>query len=397
MAMGPEVNPTTVVDGPLTSATTSQITEKELHRGDENLRSNGEGKEEDGENTGGLPPRSANEDVEFQIAPETITTIPKNENSEDIDSAENQNIENEKEGGEPGGVDPNIIYPTGPTLWLLSFGLCLATFVQALDNSILATAIPKITSDFNSLGDVGWYGSSYLLTTTALQPSFGRIYTYFNVKYTYLIAIGVFEIGSIICAAATNSVMLIIGRAIAGAGGSALFSGGLTIVGFTVPLQKRPMYIAALSSMFGISSVVGPLLGGVFTDRVSWRWCFWINIPFGVAAVAAVWFFFTPPPRTYTGMSIKQKILEIDLIGAFFLIAAIVCLLLALQWGGTTYPWTDSKVWGCFLGFGLLIAVFIAQQFRRGDRGTIPPRIMGKRTVLFASLYSCFLSMALYA
>ena len=260
---------------------------------------------------------------------------------------------------------------------------------------------------------MGWYGSSYLLTTTALQPSFGRIYTYFNVKYTYIFALCLFELGSIICAAAKNSVMLIVGRAVAGAGASALFSGGMTIVGFTVPLKKRPIFIAALSSMFGISSVVGPLLGGVFTDKLSWRWCFWvrfkllssqchvsyasqINLPFGAVSIAVVWLFFKAPQRKNTGLTTKQKILDIDLLGALFLICAIVCLLLALQWGGTTYPWKNSKVWGCLLGFALLISIFIAQQFRRGDRATIPPRIFRQRTVLFACLYSCFLSMALY-
>jgi len=122
-----------------------------------------------------------------------------------------------------------------------------------------------------------------------------------------------------------------------------------------------------------------------------------INLPFGGIALAAVFFFFNPPPRKEVKMSIKQKILEIDLLGALFLICAIVCLLLALQWGGSTYPWKDSKVWGCLIGFAILIAIFIAQQFRRGDRATIPPRIFGQRTVLFASLYSCFLSMGLYA
>jgi hypothetical protein len=122
--------------------------------------------------------------------------------------------------------EEEINYPGGLQLSLLTFGLCMATFTVALDNTIIATAIPKITTVFDSLGDVGWYGSSYLLTTTALQPSFGRIYTYFNVKYTYLFALCLFEMGSVLCAAAKNSVMLIVGRAVAGAGASALFSGG---------------------------------------------------------------------------------------------------------------------------------------------------------------------------
>jgi fucose permease len=163
-------------------------------------------------------------------------------------------------------------YLSGLKLWILSLGLCLTTFVIALDNTIIATAIPKITTVFNSLEDVGWYGSSYLLTTCSLQPSFGKIYTYFDVKYTYLFALVIFEVGSIICAAATSSPMFIIGRAIAGTGAAALFQGGMTIIGYSVPLRKRPIYIAALSSMFGIASVVGPILGGAFTDNVSWRW-----------------------------------------------------------------------------------------------------------------------------
>lgn len=163
-------------------------------------------------------------------------------------------------------------YPGGAKLAVLAFGLCMAIFVVALDNTIIATAIPKITTVFNSLNDVGWYGSSYLLTTTSLQPSFGKVYTYFNVKWTYLSALLIFELGSVICAAAKNSVMLIVGRAVAGAGAAALFSGGMTIVAYSVPLRKRAIYIALLSSMFGIASVIGPLLGGVLTDRASWRW-----------------------------------------------------------------------------------------------------------------------------
>lgn len=190
--------------------------------------------------------------------------------------------------------------------------------------------------------------------------------------------------------------MFIVGRAVAGAGAAALFSGGMTIVGYSVPLRRRAIYIAALSSMFGIASVVGPILGGALTDQVSWRWCFWINLPFGGVALAAVFFFFSNPPRRHAEMTVKEKLKQIDLLGAFFLICGIVCLLLALQWGGSVYPWSNSKVWGCLLGFGLIISIFIGIQFWAKDRATMPPRILGQRTVGACALFSSFLAMGIY-
>ncbi|KAF1364938.1 MFS transporter [Lizonia empirigonia] len=315
-------------------------------------------------------------------------TEPKKENgvSTEVTGAQTEDEEAEDESK----------YISGLKLWTLSFGLCLTTFVIALDNTIIATAIPKITSVFNSLEDVGWYGSSYLLTTTSLQPSFGKVYTYFDVKYTYLCALIIFEVGSVICAAATSSPMFIIGRAIAGAGAAALYSGGMTIIGFSVPLRKRAIYIAALSSMFGVASVVGPILGGAFTDKLSWRWCFWINLPFGGISLAVVFFFFTNPGRKYSHLPIRTRLANIDMAGAVFLICAIVSLLLALQWGGFTYAWSDSKVWGTLLGFGLLILVFVAIQFYQKDRATIPLRVFKQRTIWVSCVFSALLSMALY-
>lgn len=223
------------------------------------------------------------------------------------------------------------------------------------------------------------------------------MYTYFDVKWTYITALLIFELGSILCAAAKSSVMLIVGRAVAGAGAAALFSGGMTIIGFSVALRKRAIYIAAFSSMFGISSVVGPILGGALTDRVSWNWCFWINLPFGGVALLTVFFFFKNPERKQNNLTFKEKIAQIDILGAFFLICAIVCLLLALQWGGTVYPWSDSKVYGSLIGFGLIMTIFLALQVKLGDRATIPPRILLKqRTVLASSWFSCFQAMGLY-
>ena len=171
----------------------------------------------------------------------------------------------------------------------------------------------------------------------------------------------------------------------------------MNIIAYSVPLRKRAIYLAALSSMFGTASVVGPILGGALTDKASWRWCFWINLPFGGIALAAVFFFFSNPSRQHASMTTKDKLKQIDGLGALFLICAIVCLLLALQWGGTVHPWRSSQVWGCLLGFGLLILVFCGLQVWLKDRATMPPRILcGQRTVGACALFSAFLAMALY-
>ncbi|TLD37961.1 Autophagy-related protein 18 [Venturia nashicola] len=276
------------------------------------------------------------------------------------------------------------------------FGLCVVTFLIGLDQLIVATAIPKITSRFSSLEDVGWYGSAYLLCTTSLQPTFGKIYTYFDLKWTYVVALIIFELGSVLCAAATSSEMFIIGRAVAGTGAAGLYGGGMTMVGYAIPLEQRSIFLACMSSMFGIASIVGPILGGAFTDRLSWRWCFWINLPFGAIGLATVIIFFKTPKREYSHLSISRKIKNMDLPGGFFLITGVICLLFALQWGGSTYPWKNSKVWGCLLGFGLLIIVFIALQVYSGEHATIPLHIMKKRTVLASSLTLCCLTMGFY-
>jgi MFS family permease len=131
---------------------------------------------------------------------------------------------------------------------------------MALDNTILATAIPRITDQFKSLDDVGWYASSYLLTNCALQLTFGKLYTFYDIKLVFLVALFIFELGSLICGVAPNSIALIIGRSIAGIGGAGLFSGAIIIISKTVPLHLRSSYTGMVGSMFGIASVAGPLV-----------------------------------------------------------------------------------------------------------------------------------------
>jgi MFS family permease len=127
------------------------------------------------------------------------------------------------------------------------------------DNTIIATAIPRITDDFRAPNDVGWYGSSYLLTTCTTQLLYGKFYAFYSIKWVYLFALLIFEIGSLICGVAPNSTTLIVGRAIAGIGAAGIFSGAILIVANTVPLRKRPTYMGFMGGMYGLASVAGPL------------------------------------------------------------------------------------------------------------------------------------------
>ncbi|GBF61767.1 efflux pump [Trichophyton mentagrophytes] len=295
-----------------------------------------------------------------------------------------------------------VNHVTGLKLAVIVTGLCLSVLLVALDNTIIATAIPKITDQFHALEDIGWYGSSYLLTICAFQLIFGKIYTFFPVKWVFLIAITIFEIGSAICGAAPNSTALIIGRAVAGIGSAGIFSGALIIIAYSIPLEKRPAYTGAIGGMYGIASVAGPLMGGAFTDHISWRWCFYINLPIGAVTILSILVFLKHPKQKLdNNQSWKARLMKLDPIGTAFFMPSIICLLLALQWGGTKYPWNNGRIIALFVVFALLISGFIYFQIRGGDSATVPPRILKKRSIASGAFFlftigSAFFIMVYY-
>ncbi|KAK7049725.1 hypothetical protein VNI00_005756 [Paramarasmius palmivorus] len=278
-------------------------------------------------------------------------------------------------------------YPQGLKLALIVVALCLSVFLMAL---------PKITDHFQSLDDVGWYGSAYLLTTAAFQLLFGKFYTFFSIKWTYLVAIGIFEIGSLVCGVAPTSDALIIGRAVAGIGSAGVFSGALIIIAHSVPLSRRPLFSGVIGAMYGVASVAGPLLGGVFTDKVTWRWCFYINLPIGGITMAVIALFFKSPKRSKAITDWRDGLRKFDSWGTLVFLPAIICLLLALQWGGTKYPWHSGRVIALFVVSGVLILIFIGIQIWKQDDATVPPRILLQRSIAASALFAFSLGASFF-
>ncbi|KAI2606692.1 MFS general substrate transporter [Hypoxylon sp. NC1633] len=271
--------------------------------------------------------------------------------------------------------------------WSIILSLFISMFLVALDRTIVGTAVPQITHEFNSLGDIGWYGSAYQLTTAASQLVFGRVYKFYEVKKTFLATVAVFEIGSAICGAAPNSIAFILGRAIAGFGSAGIFTGCMIIMLPMVPLRKRPVFQGIFGTVFGISSVLGPLLGGAFTDHVTWRWCFYINLPIGAAAALCLLLVHIPNPYEPVPASLWEHFTRLDPLGTFFFVPSIVCLLLALQWGGSTYAWDSWRIILLFVLFGVLLLAFAAVQVWMPDTATVPVRVITHRSIAAAAIF----------
>ncbi|KAI1412624.1 major facilitator superfamily domain-containing protein [Hypoxylon sp. FL1857] len=285
-------------------------------------------------------------------------------------------------------------YPTGFAFGVTLFALFISLFCVALDSTIIATAIPRITDQFHALQDVGWYGSSYLLTKCAFQLPFGKTFRFFSLKWTFLAALLIFEVGSVLCAAATSSAMLIVGRTIAGIGCAGISSGGLIIIANITPMEKRATYQSLYGGIFGIASVVGPLVGGAFTDKVTWRWCFYINLPLGAVSAAFIIFFLRLPskPNPLKEMGIAKLLWNLDPIGFVLFVPSIICLLFTLQWGGTTYAWNSGQIIALFVVFGVTIIAFAVSQAWLGEDGTVPPRIAKQRTIFASSIFTFLLA-----
>ncbi|PYH98429.1 MFS general substrate transporter [Aspergillus ellipticus CBS 707.79] len=297
--------------------------------------------------------------------------------------------------------DPQWI--KGITLVMVITGIALVVFLMLLDMSIVSTAIPKITSEFHALDDIAWYGSAYTISSACLQPLTGKFYALFSSKWTFLTFFAVFELGSLLCGIAISSKMLIIGRAVAGLGSSGLMNGGLIILAGAVPMQKRPFMLGIIMGVGQLGLVSGPVVGGALTTYATWRWCFYLNLPIGAAVGVLLLFTRIPSPKPSSNTTPPLQTLHqtLDLLGFALFAGASIQLLLALQYGGTTYPWSSATVIGLFIGSAATYTLFITWEHRMKNDAMIPGylvknRIISSSCVLSAGTFGMTMLLSYY-
>lgn len=244
----------------------------------------------------------------------------------------------------------------GVRLYLVFVSIVATLFIAALDQTIISTLLTDIGNKFDAFSRVGWLTTGYMLPMTCLAPSYGKIAVAFGRKYTLAAAIVVFEIGSLVAGLANSMDMLIGGRVIQGIGGGAIQAVLVVVLLELVPIDKRALAMALIGMTFAVASVCGPFVGGAFTTHVTWRWCFFINLPVGGVALVLLWVLFHPPP---VQGNVLANLARIDWVGTVLVTVGLVLVLLALTWGGNQYTWGLAPVVVCFVVGGLLMVAWV--------------------------------------
>ncbi|KAL0075747.1 major facilitator superfamily domain-containing protein [Phycomyces blakesleeanus] len=293
-----------------------------------------------------------------------------------VDSSEIDDISAHAAGST--GQPPIVL--SGTRFVIVFVSLLLGLFMATLDQTILTTALPLISSEFNASDQLGWVGSAYLLTSSGFQPIYGIFADIIGHKTVYLISLSIFLFGSILCGASKTMFMLIMSRAVQGVGAAGLITILLIIICDLVSPRERPKYMGGLGVAIGVATLAGPLLGGYFADRRIWRWAFYMNGFVGIVVVAAIVVFFKLPTHRVSDEPMRVQMKRADYAPVFLMMPGTICILAALQVGGANTSWSSTNCIVLFtVGFALF-AIFIACEIWVVPYPFIPRRFVMSRT-----------------